>query len=50
MTQAELFNERPEYAGAGWVHCQTRAILGPEIDHGGCVNRSVLCAKCGGVL
>ena len=32
------------------THCGARATLGPEVDHGGCVNRSITCCQCGRVV
>ena len=28
-------------------HCGATATLGPPVDHGGCINRDVVCQRCG---
>ncbi len=53
MKQADLFaGETTESALVrdivkGFTHCGVPAVLGPPVDHGGCVNQAIVCAVCG---
>ncbi len=31
----------------GFMHCGVPAVLGSPVDHGWCINRLILCQRCG---